>query len=80
MTLPPSVWDSAIVLSKWAERHSALIAGKRCLDLSAGCGLVAAALAALGAEVVATDLAPNLPLLRANCEANGARLWGWGGL
>jgi hypothetical protein len=32
-------------------------------------GIVAAR---LGARVVATDLAPNLPLLRANCEANGA--------
>ena len=30
-------------------------------------------LARLGADVVLTDLAPNLPLLRDNCEANGMR-------
>lgn len=28
-------------------------------------------LARLGADVVLTDLAPNLPLLRDNCKANG---------
>lgn len=31
-------------------------------------------LARLGADVVLTDLAPNLPLLRDNCKANGM-LW-----
>ena len=29
------------------------------------------AAARLGAKVTATDLGPNLPLLRANCAANG---------
>lgn len=31
-------------------------------------------LARLGADVVLTDLVPNLPLLKDNCEANGM-LW-----
>lgn len=31
-------------------------------------------MALLGGRVTATDLAPNLPLLRANCEASGAVL------
>ncbi|KAI8472236.1 MAG: putative methyltransferase-domain-containing protein [Monoraphidium minutum] len=65
-----TVWDSSIVLSKWAERWPARVAGRRCLDLSAGCGLVGIVLARLGAAVVATDLAPNLQLLRDNCDAN----------
>ena len=35
-----AVWDSSIVMAKYFEKqgHQAL-AGKRCLDLSAGCGL-----------------------------------------
>lgn len=71
-----TVWDSAIVVAKWAERWQERLRGRRCLDLSAGCGLVGVALARLGARgVVATDLEANLPLLRANCEANGASGW-----
>jgi hypothetical protein len=34
------VWDSAIVAAKYAEKWPQLFAGKRCCDLSAGCGLV----------------------------------------
>lgn len=67
-----AVWDSSIVLAKLFERWPEQVAGARCLDLSAGCGLVGLALSKLGAaEVVATDLEPNLPLLRKNYEANG---------
>lgn len=87
-----TVWDSSIVLAKFIERRhreeQGAWAGARCLDLSAGCGLVAVVLAALGASVVATDLQANLPLLRKNCDANGAgaaggwelavELAGWG--
>lgn len=67
-----AVWDSSIVLAKFFERQAATIEGKRCLDLSAGCGLPGLVLSRLGAgAVVATDLASNLPLLRKNAEANG---------
>lgn len=60
-----TVWDSSIVVSKMLERSPGLVRGKLCWDLSAGCGLVAAVMARLGAShVVASDLAPNLPLLR----------------
>lgn len=38
----PAVWDSSIVMAKFFERWPALVQGKRCLDLSAGCGLVGA--------------------------------------
>ena len=37
-----TVWDSSIVMSKYLERHSSQFAGKRCLELGAGCGLVGA--------------------------------------
>lgn len=36
------VWDSSIVVAKYFERWGGRWAGKRCLDLSAGCGLVGA--------------------------------------
>lgn len=65
-----TVWDSSIVVAKWAEK-AGIWAGRRVLDLSAGCGLVGLVCAKLGAAVTATDLEPNLPLLRRNAEANG---------
>ncbi|KAF6266140.1 putative methyltransferase-domain-containing protein [Scenedesmus sp. NREL 46B-D3] len=66
-----TVWDSAIVAAKYVEKWPELFAGKRCCDLSAGCGLVAVVMAKLGASAAATDLAPNLPLLIDNCKDNG---------
>ena len=75
-----TVWDSAIVCAKLFEKQGAARwAGKRALDLSAGCGLPGLVLAKLGAAVTATDLGPNLPLLRKNAEANGARRRCWRG-
>ena len=65
-----TVWDSAIVLAKYFELQSALFAGKRCVELGAGCGLLSSLLGRLGATVVATDLAENLPLLATNVKAN----------
>ena len=51
--------------SKLLEAHPAKVAERRCLDLSAGCGIVAIVMAALGAtSVVASDLGDNLTLLR----------------
>eukprot|EP00879_Flechtneria_rotunda_P030302 GHRR01032922.1.p1 GENE.GHRR01032922.1~~GHRR01032922.1.p1 ORF type:complete len:247 (+),score=39.72 GHRR01032922.1:247-987(+) len=66
-----TVWDSSIVVAKYLEKWPVLVRGKRCLDLSAGCGLVAVVMAKLGAHVCATDLIPNLPLLQDNCRTNG---------
>jgi predicted nicotinamide N-methyase len=37
-----AVWDSSIVMAKYFERWADKYAGLRCLDLSAGCGLVGA--------------------------------------
>jgi len=34
------VWDSSIVVAKYFEKIQEGLQGKRCLDLSAGCGLV----------------------------------------
>lgn len=68
------MWDSSIVLAKFFERHPRRFTGLRCLDLSAGCGLPGLVLAKLGAaSVTATDLGPNLGLLRKNSDANGGR-------
>ncbi|GMH35959.1 hypothetical protein BSKO_03827 [Bryopsis sp. KO-2023] len=65
-----TIWDSSIVMSKFFEKHASEFAQKRCLDLSAGCGLVGIVLAKLGAHVTSTDLGPNLSLLERNCELN----------
>jgi predicted nicotinamide N-methyase len=40
-----AVWDSSIVVAKYLEKYleklgQSALRGKRCLDLSAGCGLV----------------------------------------
>ena len=72
-----TVWDSSIVLSKYLERRfgagPAALAGRRAVELGAGCGLVSCVLARLGADVTATDMEGNLPLLRDNLAANRAR-------
>ena len=65
-----TVWDSAIVLSRYFERHSKRFMGRICIELGAGTGLPGLVLSALGARVVLTDLGANLPLLSANVEAN----------
>ncbi|KAM3196969.1 hypothetical protein ACQJBY_072573 [Aegilops geniculata] len=68
------VWDSAVVLAKFLE-HAAdagllPVRGARAVDLGAGCGLVSAVAALLGARVVATDLPDRVRLLRKNLEEN----------
>lgn len=41
-----AVWDSSIVVAKYLEKLGpGALSGKRCLDLSAGCGLVGKAAA-----------------------------------
>jgi predicted nicotinamide N-methyase len=72
-----TVWDSSIVLSKYLERRfgagAGALAGRRAVELGAGCGLVSCVLARLGADVTATDMEGNLPLLRDNLAANRVR-------
>lgn len=70
------VWDSGVVLAKFLEHAAdsgllpALRGGARAVDLGAGCGLVSAVAALLGARVVATDLPDRVRLLRKNLEEN----------
>jgi predicted nicotinamide N-methyase len=74
-----TVWDSSIVLAKAVEARAGEYAGKSIIDLSSGVGVVAAVAAAVvprPARVVATDLAPNLPLLAANLRAAAAAAGG----
>ncbi|KAM3392809.1 hypothetical protein ACQJBY_013773 [Aegilops geniculata] len=64
----------AVVLAKFLE-HAAdggllPVRGARAVDLGAGCGLVSAVAALLGARVVATDLPDRVRLLRKNLEEN----------
>ena len=65
------VWDDSVVLLRWLERQGyAPTRGRTVVELGAGCGLVAAALARAGAAraIVATEsrMCGALPLLRAN--------------
>ena len=68
-----TVWDSALVLARLAaDGDLGDWDGARVLELGAGCGLVACALATLGARVTATERRLALPLLEQNVEANAA--------
>eukprot|EP00252_Welwitschia_mirabilis_P004567 TRINITY_DN14884_c0_g1_i1.p1 TRINITY_DN14884_c0_g1~~TRINITY_DN14884_c0_g1_i1.p1 ORF type:complete len:239 (-),score=27.45 TRINITY_DN14884_c0_g1_i1:435-1151(-) len=66
-----TVWDSAIVLSKYLEKWPQIVTSKTCLELGAGCGLPGIVAACLGASsVVLTDFPENLELLQKNIESN----------
>ena len=49
------VWGAAHVLADLLCQHRPLLEGQRTLELGAGCGLVSAVAASLGANVLATD-------------------------
>ena len=73
------VWECSLSVLKYLSQDDHLsllsalpLAGKRVLELSAGAGLVALALAACGAEVVAAETAEQLPLLSRNLAAAAA--------
>ena len=69
-----TVWDSAIVLAKFIEKHQETFRGLRVCELGAGCGLVSVAMLHAGASrVVATDLESNTPLLFSNVSRNAPR-------
>lgn len=68
------VWDAALLLADYLQainnHNTGGFRGARAVELGAGVGLVGMALAALGAEVVLTDQAYALPLLRRNVQVN----------
>ncbi|KAF2308715.1 hypothetical protein GH714_013797 [Hevea brasiliensis] len=65
------LWDSALVLSQWLATSPLDFRGKSVLELGAGTGLPGLTAARLGARlVVLTDVAPLLPSLLRNVEAN----------
>lgn len=49
-TLGLTVWDGALVLSKYFELHPNLVQGKYCIELGAGTGLVGIVMGLLGKE------------------------------
>ena len=71
------VWDCAVALARMFEYNTnktasplAIRASERVLELGGGSGLLALALAALGADVTTTDAAPVVPHLRKTIDAN----------
>ena len=68
------VWNGAVVLSAameaWCSDGTFSLLGRRVLELGAGSGLLAASMALQGADVVATEQAERLTLLRKNMASN----------
>ena len=78
-----TVWDSAIVLAKYAEKTRATFEDARtCVELGAGCGLLSCVMRELVGvpRVIATDLEGNLELLTENVTKYGVetRALTWG--
>lgn len=78
--LGTTVWDSSVVFVKYLEKNSkkgefsrAKLRNKRVVEVGAGCGLSGLGMALLGCEVVVTDQAEVLPLLRRNVDKNMVR-------
>lgn len=68
-TLAGSVWDCAIVFSRFLDQNPELVQNQRVLELGSGTGAVGISAALLGAEcVVLTDLKENLSLLETNAR------------
>ena len=65
------VWPGSKVLGEWLTRHSDVVAGKRVVEVGAGCGLPGLVAAAVGARrVTLTDLPEALASLRRNASEN----------
>lgn len=69
------LWDFGTELARFVVRHRGAFAGRRVLELGAGCGTLSLAVACAceGADVVATD-ASSVEFLRANVARNGPRV------
>ena len=77
------MWDSAVVLSKYAEKTRRDFArATTCVELGAGCGLISAVMREIVEvpRVIATDVEGNMELLRENVEKYGVetRALTWG--
>ncbi|CAI2350743.1 unnamed protein product [Caenorhabditis sp. 36 PRJEB53466] len=64
------IWDSALMTIHYFFKNPKLFEGKKVLELGSGTGVCGIALAALGAEVILTDLPERILLLEKNVEAN----------
>ncbi|KAI9401644.1 hypothetical protein POPTR_001G148200v4, partial [Populus trichocarpa] len=65
------IWDSALLLSRWLATSQFDLRDKSVIELGAGAGLPGLTAALLGASrVLLTDIAPLLPGLVKNVEAN----------
>ncbi|BDA41992.1 probable EEF1A lysine methyltransferase 3 [Coccomyxa sp. Obi] len=77
------IWPSSLSLARYAEiedRHeSHCWQGKRVLELGCGCGLVGLCFAALGADVLLTDLPDPLDIVRDNIALNSDTIASAGG-
>jgi len=74
-TTGSTLWTASQVLTAFLPTVVGA-AGGRALELGAGVGLTALALAAAGWDVTATDVGDALPLLRRNVAANAERVRG----
>lgn len=68
------MWSASVRLAEYISTRTHLVAGKRVLELGAGChGLVSIVCQRLGASsVTATDLPALMPSLRDSLDENGA--------
>ena len=64
------VWDAAIVLSQYLEKHKPLIEHRKVIELGAGTGLVGMVAALLGGSVIVTDRQKALKYINTNVENN----------
>uniref|UniRef100_A0A1I7TXC1 Protein-lysine methyltransferase METTL21D n=1 Tax=Caenorhabditis tropicalis TaxID=1561998 RepID=A0A1I7TXC1_9PELO len=64
------IWDSALMTIHYFFKNPQKFKGKKILELGSGTAVCGIALAALGAEVIITDLPERIPLIKKNVEAN----------
>lgn len=68
------IWPSGVALGAAVATHPELVAGARVLELGSGIGITAALALAAGADVIATDYAPeSLVLTRLTCLDHAGR-------
>lgn len=65
------IWDAALVLAHYLMiQPPEFLAGKRVIELGAGCGLVSLTCATRNALVTISDLSMLLPLINSNVQSN----------